>query len=229
MSFIERIKVRALVSIFWRSKATMLSAVNGFQATESDGVWHLLRGIEAAESPKVRATLFEHMIEEEAHAEAFGQVCRDESEQAFVPTFYERQDIFEPGTPIWKLIAYVHVGEVDATERFGLLRDALPDGPLQAALKTIVADEEGHIDLTHSLLLKLGATEPEIRSTYRAVRLRRAWEAWLRSGKRVVNWVAVGLLSTVYFLLAPFFYRTARAKLQQHTVAFDNNRLKSAR
>jgi len=229
MSLMERIKVRALVSVFWRSKQTMLSAVNGFQATEADGVWHLLRGIEGAEDPKVRATLFEHMIEEESHAEAFGQVCREESAQAFVPTFYEREDIFPTGTPIWKLIAYVHVGEVDATARFGVLRDALPPGRLKDALKTIVADEEGHIDLTHDLLLELGASETEIRKTYRQVRLRRAWEGWLRSGKRMVNWVAVTLLSGVYFVMAPFFFRTARAKLRQNTVVYDNNRLKGAR
>jgi hypothetical protein len=229
MSVIERIKVHALVSIFWRSKVRMLSAVNGFQATEADGVWHLLRGIEGADDPKVRATLFEHMIEEESHAEAFGQVCRAESVQAFAPTFYEREDIFPPDTPVWKLIAYVHVGEVDATARFGVLRDALPPGRLKEALKTIVADEEGHIDLTHSLLLELGATESEIRKTYRQVRLRRGWEGWLRSGKRVVNWVAVTLLSAVYFAMAPFFYRTARAKLLQHKVVYDNNRIKGAR
>jgi len=224
--WIERIKVQAIVSLFWRSRANMLQSVNGFQATEADGVWHLLRGIEGASDPSVRATLFEHLIEEESHADEFVRVFQAEGDQVFVPTFFERTDLFEASTPIWKLIAYVHVGEVDATERFGLLRDALPPGPLKTALSTIVHDEEGHIDLTHEMLIRLGATEAEIRKIYRQVRLRRAWEHWLRAGKRVVNVVAVAMLSVVYFSLAPFFFLQARRKLTERTVAYDNNRLK---
>ena len=226
LSLIERIKVRMIVSLFWRSRTNMLESVNGFQATEADGVWHLLRGIESTDDPKVRASLFEHMIEEESHAEEFVRVYRSEGEQVFVPTYYERTDLFPASDPVWKLIAYVHVGEVDATERFGLLRDALPAGSLKTALSTIVHDEEGHIDLTHEMLLRLGASESEIRKVYRQVRLQRAWERWLRSGKRVVNFVTTGMLSVVYFAFVPFFFLTARRKMKERTVSFDNNRLK---
>ena len=224
--WLERIKVRLIVSLFWRSRAQMLLSVNSFQATEADGVWHLLRGIDAAEDPKVRATLFEHLIEEESHADEFVRVYRSEGDRAFVPTPFERKDLYPASEPTWKLIAYVHVGEVDATERFSLLRDALPPGELKSALGTIVRDEEGHIDLTHEVLLGLGATEDEIRRVYRSVRMRRAWEHWLRTGKRVVNWVAVALLSMVYFALAPFFFLTARRKLRERFVEYDNNHLK---
>ena len=226
--WIERIKVQIIVSLFWRVRERMLRAVNAFQATEADGVWHLLRGIDNTDNPKVQGMLFEHMVEEESHADEFVRVYRTCGEQAFVPTYYEREDLFPSTEPIWKLIAYVHVGEVDATERFALLRDTLPEGPLREALATIVSDEEGHIDLTHDVLLKLGASEAEIRGVYGQVRRRRAWEHWLRMGKRVVNSVAVLLLSGIYFLLVPLFFLPARKKLSETVVEHDNNLIKRA-
>jgi len=224
---IERITVRLSARVFRRSRSRQLAAVQGFQATEADGVWHLLRAFASTDDPKLRAILFTHMLEEDSHADAFVRVYEQDG-GVFVPTFYERKDLFDPATPTWQRLAYVHVGEVDATERFGLLRDALPDGALKAALTSIVQDEEGHVDLTHDLLLQMNATEPEIRAAYRRVRRRRLWEHWLRLGKRTVNTVAELLLSLIYFALGPFFYRPARNKLDERIVEYDNNVLKQA-
>lgn len=218
------------LSVAWYkvSPADQLAAVTAFQATEADGCWHLLRAFARSDDPKLQAIIFTHMLEEESHADAFVQVHQAMSPQAFVPQFYEREDLYPDDTPTWKRLAFVHVGEVDATQRFALLRDALPPGPLRGALHTIVQDEEGHIDLTHNWLLAAGATAPEIRSTYRQVRLQRLWEGWLRAGQRVVTHVAVLVLSAAYFVLGPFVAGSARRKLRQRVVEFDNNALKRA-
>ena len=37
----------------------LLNAIRGFQATEADGVWHLLRGMNQARTPAERAHLFD--------------------------------------------------------------------------------------------------------------------------------------------------------------------------
>jgi rubrerythrin len=222
---IERWTVRLAVRWFWRDPAAVAEAVRGFQATEADGVWHLRQSIRAVRDPRVKAVMFAHSLEEESHADEFAAIYGAYARAPFAPRHYEREALGARDAG-WRAMAFVHVGEHDATARFRLLADALPDGPLRASLRRIVNDEAGHVDLTESMLLRLGATAPEARAEQRRVRLRRAWDAWLRAGKRVVNVVAEALLSAVYLLAGVFVAGAARRRLQQRTVAHDNSRLK---
>jgi hypothetical protein len=59
------------------------------------------------------------------------------------------------------------------------------------------------------------------------VRLARAWEAWLRAGKRVVDWIAVALLSVAYLLAGWALTIPARRRLRSRTVEYDNNHVKA--
>ena len=90
----------------------------------------------------------------------------------------------------------------------------------------MVCDEEGHVDLTSAMLLQMGATEKAIRREVVLVRLRRAWERWLRVGKRVVDTLANVLLSLVYFAFGLFLRGAARQKLEAGEVTYDNNSMK---
>jgi hypothetical protein len=120
----------------------------------------------------------------------------------------------------------VHVGERDATQRFRYLHDALEPGPLKSSLEKIIDDESGHVDLTNSMLTKLGAQPYEIRRELQRVRTARLWERWMRLGKRVVDQIATLLLSLVYFVVGPLVAATARRRLQSRVVEVDNARLK---
>lgn len=226
LSLIERLKIRLAVSLGWRLKGKMGEAVRGFQATEADGIWHLHRGIPRLVEARHRAVMFAHSLEEESHAEEFARVYNHYSDRAMTPAPYERRDLYGPEDPMWKVFAYVHVGEEDATDRFRYLRDALEAGALKEALGKIVSDEEGHVDLTNRMLIEMGATEREIRREVFKVRARRLWEGWLRVGKRMVDNLATLLLSITYFLLGPLFFLFARQKLASRFVEYDNNRLK---
>ena len=223
---LERLKIAFAVRIGWRLPGKQADAIRGFQATEADGVWHLGRGIARVSDPKQRAILFTHMLEEEAHAEAFAKAYTHYGKLPLAPPSYERTDLYAPDAPLWQLFAFVHVGEEDATERFRLLRDAVEPGVLKETLGRVVTDEEGHVDLTHRMLLKMGATEGEIRAEVFRVRAKRLWEAWLRSGKRVVELGASAILSVLYFVIGPFAAAAARRRLSQRFVDYDNNRMK---
>ena len=48
-----------------------------------------------------------------------------------------------------------------------------------------------------------------INSELRRVRLRRLWEAWLRSGRRVIDQLATVVLSVGYFVIGAAIHRTA--------------------
>jgi hypothetical protein len=225
---IERLKIRLAVSVGWSMAPERVSEViRGFQATEADGVWHLYQGMRAISDPKERAIIFGHCLEEEAHADAFAGAYRAYGGRVFSATHFERKPIYAADEPVWKTFAFVHVGEVDATQRFKLLEEALPAGALKDCLGTVVSDEEGHIDLTYQMLKRLGASDGAIRSEVRWVRLRRLWERWLRVGKRVVDNLANVTLSLAYYVFGLFLHGAARRRLANGGfVAYDNNTMK---
>jgi hypothetical protein len=142
------------------------------------------------------------------------------------PASYERQDLYQEYDAPWKIFAYVNVGETDATDRFRYIHRSLGDGALKQSLGKIVTDEEGHVDLTHRMLIKMGATDSDIKNEVLRVRLTRLWEQWLRTGKRVIDNFATLLLSIAYYLMGPFLFLIARKKLQNRFVDYDNNQIK---
>lgn len=225
-AFFEFLRVRVALATVWKVPSRKAAAIRGFQATEADGVWHLHRAIARIEDPKTRAILFTHSLEEESHAEEFSHTYQLYTSDRIPPATYERKDLTAGDEPIWKVLAYVHVGEEDATARFAYIAAGLGDEPLKRSLAKIVDDEAGHVDLTDHLLSSLGAKPDEVRREYRRVRVARLWEDWLRSGKRVVDAVAAVLLSVAYFALAPLATLSARRRLQDRYVVFDNNRIK---
>ncbi len=216
-----------VVRLFWSSPQRLARVVQGFQATEADGVWHLHRGIRRVRDPKQRAILFTHSLEEESHAEEFGRLYSSLATRPGAPATYERHDLHPPSAPLWKSLAFVHVGEEDATDRFRQIRSVLDDSPLRTSLGRIVADEETHVDLTHDMLVAMGASERDIRGEVLKVRLGRAWENWLRAGKRVVDLIAAILLSTAYVVIGAALMLPARRRLRRRVVEFDNNQVKA--
>lgn len=223
---LEYLRVKLAVAVGWKLGGRKAAAIRGFQATEADGVWHLHRAISRIDDPKIRAILFTHSLEEESHAEEFAHTYKLYTDHAIPPATYERKDLLGRDAPIWRALAFVHVGEEDATARFAYIASALGDEPLRQSLSKIVEDEEGHVDLTEGLLTSLGATKSEMRREYARVRLARAWESWLRSGRRIVDVLASGVLSVAYFALAPWVFSTARRALRARVVSYDNNHMK---
>ena len=224
---LEKISVRLSLAITWRRRGKKAAAIRGFQATEADGVWHLHRGLSRIEDPKLRAILFTHSLEEDSHAEEFGHVYKAYTDQIVPMANYERDDLYGSEIALWRSLAFVHVGEEDATGRFRAIAQALPPGdPLRGSLSKIVEDEEGHVDLTAQLLARLGANPREVKRHYTRVRLTRLWQAWLRTGKAAIDSLATVLLSLVYFAAAPFLFAVARRKLSTRFVEFDNNKVK---
>lgn len=227
LNLLTRLRMWLVVRLLWRSPSRLASVVRGFQATEADGVWHLHRGIRRTHDPKRRAILFTHSLEEESHAEEFGRLYSSLADRPGAPAYYERHDLLPPAAPLWKSLAYVHVGEEDATDRFRHLQHVLPESPLKTSLARIVADEATHVDLTHDMLVAMGASERDIRSEVLRVRLGRAWENWLRAGKRVVDVIATVLLSVAYVVVGAALTIPARRRLASHVVEYDNNRVKA--
>ena len=222
----DKLKIKLAVSVGWTIKGKLPEAIRAFQATEADGVWHLHRGLRRLDDPKLKAILFAHSLEEESHAEEFAHTYGEYSDRVMTPASYERKDLYQEYDAPWKIFAYVHVGETDATDRFRYIHRSLKGGALKQSLGKIVTDEEGHVDLTHRMLIKMGASDSDIKNEVLRVRLLRLWEQWLRTGKRLVDSLATLLLSIAYYLMGPFLFLMARKKLQSRFVEYDNNQIK---
>lgn len=230
ISLIERVKVWLSLRVLWKANPELkFEAIRNFQATEADGVFHLLRGVRRTPTAKEKAILISHIIEEESHADIFASVYSRESNRAMVPSFFERENLYSESDPLWKLIAYVHVGEDDATLRFNEMLRFLDDGPLKSALEKIVRDEEGHIGLTEQLAGKMGASPRQLRGEALRVRLRRLKSQWFRMGERVINHLSSVLLAMTYLVFGLLLAPSARKKLKERVVNYDNNRVKMLR
>lgn len=227
MKILQRLKIRLVVLVFWKIKAILLKSISDFQATEADGVWHLLHATRQTANPEHKAALFTHLIEEESHAERFAELYETVSGQRLIPTQYERKRLYKACEPIWKTVAYVHLGEEDATRIFQFIHAELEDGFFKQTLVKIIGDEEGHIGLTQKLALQMGAGSREFRREVFRIKLRRFWEKWLRAGRRVGDLVATVVLSLLYFLIGPVVLTRAKSRLNCKDVPVNNGFVKA--
>lgn len=226
----ESIFAFAAVKFLWKLKGIRHQAIQSFQATEADGVWHLFRGLDKETDPKLKASLFSHLIEEQSHADLFAKTYKEETGRAFQYKNVERFDIYPHLEPSWKNLVYVHVGEIEAVSRFGKIINNLTPSPLRTSLESILKDEEGHVDLTMDGVLELGIEERQFKAELNKIQRKRFKEAWMRTGGRGVDNFSNLLLSTLYFfLVGPFLFLFARKKIDSKTVVYDNNTIKEVK
>ncbi|MAZ49196.1 MAG: hypothetical protein CME65_11580 [Halobacteriovoraceae bacterium] len=227
--FSERILAFFAVRLLWKSNSKKGEAIQSFQATEADGVWHLFRGIKKEQDPRTLSHLFSHIIEEQAHADMFAKTFRQEIDQPFQHKTVERADIYDNNEPSWKHLVYVHIGEIEAVSRFSKLIDYLPNSPLKSTLTDILKDEEGHVNLTMDSVIGLNVPAKKVKKELRKVKIRRLKEAWLRTGARGVDQIANLILSIIYYLvLGPCLFIFARKKIKAERITYDNNHMKAA-
>jgi rubrerythrin len=200
-----------LLKYFW-TPSKLAEILARFQAVEADGVWHLQRTLERTEGPH-RIELFGQIIEEMSHADRFAQLAKRSTSAPVSFPQSEREDLYPASEPAWKTLAFVHVGEEDATHQFNAIVASLPEGDLRRSFATMLADESGHVGLSESLALSLGTTRARMRWGVLKVRSRRLWEAWVRNGQGMMSRFSLIVLSIIYFLIVPFHAISARKKL----------------
>ncbi len=215
------------VKFLWKRRKFVLRAIQDFQATETDGVWHLLRGLEKEKDPQIRAELFSHLIEEQSHADLFAIAYKAEANHAFQIKNIERFDLNSESEPSWKNLAYVHVGEIEAVNRFSKIIKFLHEGTLKNTLQTIIEDEEGHVDLTISNVEKINANKVLIEEEIKNVKAKRLQDAFLITSGRLIDVLLETVLSIFYFIIiGPCLYMFSRKRINEKKIEFDNNNIK---
>lgn len=213
---IERLRIRILVALAWRSRPRLLTTLRNFSETEADSAWHLLRAAELSSDPAEKADLFGQVLEEMRHAEEFAKLHKDLGGGRMKPVKPERRPLVETPEDLWRFHVFCQIGEGAAATRFKNIHDALRDPelrPLKKVLRQILRDEAQHVHGAAELA-KASAVPPRtLRKEAGNVRARRAWQAWMRSGRHVTNAFGTLVLAVVYPIVGVLGRATARKRL----------------
>jgi hypothetical protein len=198
-----------------------------FGETETDGGRDLVRASEKTPDPLLRRLYLVHAIDEHRHGEMFRRrgsaLLRDlpaglkSSFQGdwLAPSGHGADDLNVEEEPDDALLAFLHLSEKAAAERFTVYRDVLQeDVPTHAIFEEILRDEVFHMNYT---LVQLARISPQ-RHRWRIwrARLSRLWKGYLRLATALAGAIGGLILMIQYFvLLPPFAWLAKRAERRE--------------
>jgi hypothetical protein len=198
-----------------------------FGETETDGGRDLVRASEKTPDPLLRRLYLVHAIDEHRHGEMFrrrGSALLRElsagSKSGFqadwlAPSGHGADDLNVEEEPDDALLAFLHISEKSAAERFTVYRDVLQeDVPTHAIFEEILRDEVFHMNYT---LVQLARISPQ-RHRWRVwrARLSRLWKGYLRLATALAGLIGGLILTIQYFvLLPPFAWLAKRAERRE--------------
>jgi len=198
--WLEALRVKILVKLTWGlSRERYLDSLRLFSATEADSAWQLLYAADRVDDPEQRADLLGQVLEETHHAELFKRLYNENSDRQLVPARYEREALYWDKAEMWKFFIYCYVGEEAAATRFTHIKNASTDARLNAVLASILADEVGHVHGAEEAISDLPISKEQFKSETRKIRLKRLWEAWLRTGRNLSDLASSAILSALYY------------------------------
>jgi hypothetical protein len=198
-----------------------------FGETETDGGRDLVRASEKTPDPLLRRLYLVHAIDEHRHGEMFRQrgsaLLRELSAGSksgfqadwLAPSGHGADDLNVEEEPDDALLAFLHLSEKAAAERFTVYRDVLQeDAPTHAIFEEILRDEVFHMNYT---LVQLARVSPQ-RHGWRlwCTRLSRLWKGYLRLATALAGAIGGLVLTIQYFvLLSPFAWLAKRAEQRE--------------
>jgi rubrerythrin len=191
-----------------------------FAEVETDGGRDILRAAELTPDPLLRRLYLEHAIDELHHGDLFRQrgsaLLRTRSTQdqtlfngSPLPGGHGLDDLHVEDEPDHRLLAFLHVAEKAAADRFAIYRDVVDDDPpTRAIFEEILRDEVFHMNYTYTQLARMSPASYK-RHVWRA-RASRLWKRYLRVAAAVAGVFGAVSLTVVYFVVLPPFAWLAR-------------------
>jgi hypothetical protein len=191
-----------------------------FAEVETDGGRDILRAAELTPDPLLRRLYLEHAIDELHHGDLFRQRgsallrTRSTYDQTLfngspLPGGHGLDDLHVENEPDHRLLAFLHVAEKAAADRFAIYRDVVDDDPpTRAIFEEILRDEVFHMNYTYTQLARMSPGSYK-RQVWRA-RASRLWKRYLRAAAVVAGLLGAVSLAVVYFVVLPPFAWLAR-------------------
>ncbi|HEY6476115.1 MAG TPA: ferritin-like domain-containing protein [Polyangia bacterium] len=211
----------------WRDVDRRARKLIHFAETEAEGGRHLAHAAELTADPLLRRLFLRHALDEERHAALFrgrGQKLwrqRAAGGQTEGVTGGFDADWLAPGErglasesgldrlrvgamSDSALLAFLHLSERAAAERFALYGEMLEDDPeTRAVFGNVLRDEVFHMTYTKTQLGRVAPVRGR-RVLWRA-RAGRLWRAYLRLAGALAGLLGGVFLTVQYFLLLPWF------------------------
>jgi rubrerythrin len=204
----------------WRDAQRRARKLLTFSATEADGGRDLSRAAELTGDPLLRTLFLRHAADEQRHADLFrarGQALLAGSHPAQWSPFEanwlapgERgfDDLRADAGNDVALLAFLHLSEKAAANRFAIYREVIPDEETREVFRRILRDEVFHMAYTRSQLERI---EPRgHRRHLRLARASRLWKGYLRLATAIAGVLGTLVLVAEYFLVLPLFALLAK-------------------
>src|SRR5579862_4837298 len=201
--------LRPLHRYVWADFDRRVRKLLAFAEVEGDGGRDILRAAEITPDPLLRRLYLEHAIDELRHADLFRRrgtallrtrSVRDSSlfDATPLPGGHGLDDLSIDGEPDYRLLAFLHVAEKAAAERFTIYRELVDDDPTTRAIfEEILRDEVFHMNYTYTQLVRISPRSYR-RHVWRA-RASRLWKRYVRVAAAVAGLMGAATLTIMYF------------------------------
>src|SRR5262249_18266729 len=200
-----------------------------FADVETDGGRDILRAAELTPDPLLRRLYLEHAIDELRHGLLFrrrGAALLRAGRSAPgtlsaltsgnpLPGGHGLDDLRIEGQPDHRLLAFLHVAEKAAADRFAVYRELVDDDPeTRAIFEHILRDEVFHMNYTYTQLARVSPRAYRRHVWYAGAN--RLWHRYLRVPAAIAGLLGATMLTIVYFVvLPPFAWLARRAERQE--------------
>lgn len=212
--------VRLFIPVSWRiSRRRIAASLRRFSEVEADSAWQMLVALDNVTDPEFRVVLFNNALEEVHHSYIFRGIARQYEDQLASEPTEERHQLFDPRQGLVKFEACHFVGEADVFRDFLAYASASPHADIRQTFMAIRGDEEEHQRLAYAELVRQCGSVAGARRLIWKVRLRRAWEGWVRGCKKFGDCLSFLLLMGIYFSLGTLLAPACRARLRSNGAA----------
>jgi rubrerythrin len=201
-----------------------------FAETEADGGRDLSRAAELTSDALLRRLYLRHAEDEFRHAGLFrarGRALLQELPRQetgieanwLAPGERGLDDVRVEGEKDFALLAFLHLSEKAAAQRFSLYRQLLADDvQTREVFEKVLHDEAFHMSYTHTQLGRVAQGRTGLRLWQ--ARLGRIWKTYLRLASALASVLGTVLLRLQYFLLLPPFAFLARRAARREPEGF---------
>ena len=204
--------VRILVPARWGSDPGHAArTLKRFGDVEADSAWQYLCALDHCRDTAVRRTLFENVLEEFKHADAFYGAAHSLATQRLRGDEQRRTRLTAQPADLPRFLAYAHVCEEAIHGQFDSYASACGLPAVSQVFRDISADEATHGSETLLHLERLAGSSGAARRALIRARLQRLYEAWMRFAARLGNVTFYPVLALLFFVFGGVLRRPQEA------------------
>ena len=210
----------------WGDRDRRVRKLLAFADVETDGGRDILRAAEVTPDPLLRRLYLAHAIDELHHGDLFRKrvaaLLRDHrhtrasaASTSGLPSDGHLSGVRIEDAPDESLLAFLHLSEKAAAQRFSIYREVVDDDPpTRAVFEEILRDEVFHMNYTRAQLARISPHSHRRRLW--GARISRLWRQYLRLALTAANFISTVLLTLQYFIvIPPFAWLAKRAERRE--------------